>query len=75
MQAACEATHPAQFKDKGSSENWPAWFRKDIARLYPDSRQIWVDSGHGIPLEKPESVISVIREVLSIKQSNISQVK
>lgn len=36
--------------------------RKDIARLYPGSKQIWVDSGHGIPLEKPEAVISAIRE-------------
>ncbi|QSA97795.1 alpha/beta fold hydrolase [Methylococcus sp. EFPC2] len=39
--------------------------RKDIARLYPGSKQIWVDSGHGIPLEKPEAIISVIRDVLS----------
>jgi len=38
--------------------------RKDIARLYPGSKQIWVDSGHGIPLEKPEAIISTIREVL-----------
>jgi len=38
--------------------------RKDIARLYPGSKQIWVDSGHGIPLEKPEAIISAIREVL-----------
>ncbi|HMX93469.1 MAG TPA: alpha/beta fold hydrolase [Nitrospira sp.] len=38
--------------------------RKDIARLYPGSSQIWVDSGHGIPLEKPTAVISKIREVL-----------
>lgn len=38
--------------------------RKNIARLYPGSKQIWVDSGHAIPLEKPESVISAIREVL-----------
>lgn len=38
--------------------------RKDIARLYPGSKQIWVDSGHGIPLEKPEAIISIIREVL-----------
>lgn len=44
--------------------------RKDIARLYPGSKQIWVDSGHGIPLEKPDSVISAIREVLPLKQSN-----
>lgn len=39
--------------------------RKDIARLYPDSKQIWVDSGHVIPLESPESIIAVIREALS----------
>lgn len=38
--------------------------RKDIARLYPGSRQEWVDSGHGIPLDKPEAVIAAIREVL-----------
>jgi len=44
--------------------------RKDIARLYPDSKQIWVDSGHGIPLEKPESVIAVIREALLLSHSN-----
>jgi hypothetical protein len=44
--------------------------RKDITRLYPGSKQIWVDSGHGIPLEKPGSVISTIREVLPLKQSN-----
>ncbi|WP_370653549.1 alpha/beta fold hydrolase [Methylotenera sp.] len=41
--------------------------RKDIARLYPNSKQIWVDSGHVIPLEKPESVVSVIREALTQK--------
>lgn len=41
--------------------------RKDIARLYPGSKQIWVDSGHNIPLEKPESVISAIREALTLK--------
>ena len=44
--------------------------RKDIARLYPNSKQIWVDSGHGIPLEKPESVISAIREALTSKQAS-----
>lgn len=38
--------------------------RRDIAHLYPGSKQIWVDSGHAIPLEKPESVISAIRVVL-----------
>lgn len=38
--------------------------RKDLARLYPGARQIWVDSGHGIPLEKSEAVVAAIREVL-----------
>lgn len=44
--------------------------RKDIARLYPGSKQIWVDSGHGIPLEKPEAVISAIREALAGQSSS-----
>lgn len=38
--------------------------RKEITSLYPDSKQIWVDSGHNIPLEKPEVVISAIKEVI-----------
>lgn len=38
--------------------------RNDISHLYPGSKQVWVDSGHGIPKEKPESVIEAIREVL-----------
>lgn len=38
--------------------------RRDIARLYPGAKQIWVDSGHGIPLEKPDAVVSAIRDVL-----------
>lgn len=41
--------------------------RKDLIRLYPGARQLWVDSGHGIPLEKPELIISAIREVLPEK--------
>ena len=44
--------------------------RKDIARLYPGAQQVWVDSGHGIPLEKPEAVISAIKQVLSVKKIN-----
>lgn len=39
--------------------------RAGIARLYPGSKQVWVDSGHGIPLEKPDAVIAAIRDVLS----------
>lgn len=48
--------------------------RQDIARLYPGSKQIWVDSGHAIPLEKPEAVISAIREALLV-QSGSPQVR
>lgn len=44
--------------------------RKDIARLYPGSKQIWVDSGHGIPLEKPEAVVAAIQEALISSHSN-----
>ena len=38
--------------------------RADIAHLYPGSTQVWVDSGHGIPLEKPEAVVSAIRDAV-----------
>lgn len=40
--------------------------RKDIARLYPNSKQIWVDCGHAIPLEKPDIVIDVIRNIFNM---------
>ncbi len=38
--------------------------RASLAALYPGARQIWVDSGHGIPLEKPEAVVAAIRAAL-----------
>lgn len=38
--------------------------RADLANLYPHARQIWVDSGHGIPLEKPDAVVAAIREAV-----------
>lgn len=38
--------------------------RVALAALYSGSKQIWVDSGHGIPLEKPEVVLTAIREAL-----------
>ncbi|MGB2679762.1 MAG: hypothetical protein WBE39_00415 [Candidatus Competibacter sp.] len=47
--------------------------RKDIARLYPGSKQVWVDSGHAIPLEKPEAILFAIRAVLLLKSSNAPQ--
>lgn len=38
--------------------------RADLANLYPGARQIWVDSNHGIPLEKPEAVVQAIQDAL-----------
>lgn len=49
--------------------------RQDIVRLYPGSKQIWVDSGHAIPLEKPESVVAVIREAQTHKPVKSSERK
>ncbi len=46
--------------------------RKDVARLYPGSKQVWVDSGHAIPLEKPESVITAIHEALRFSHAHRS---
>lgn len=45
--------------------------RVDIARLHPGSKQVWVDSGHAIPLEKPLAVVDAIREVLAGAQSEV----
>lgn len=39
--------------------------RLDIARLYPHSTQVWVDSGHAIPLDKPDAVVNAIGAVLA----------
>lgn len=39
--------------------------RVDIVRLHPGAKQVWVDSGHAMPLEKPDAVIAAIREVLA----------
>lgn len=39
--------------------------REDIARLYPGSKQVWVESGHAIPLEKPDAVVGAIRSALT----------
>lgn len=38
--------------------------RRDIARLYPGSKQIWVDGGHNIPLENPDATIAAIRAAI-----------
>ncbi len=44
--------------------------RRDMARLYPGSKQIWVDSGHTLPLEKPEAIVAAIREALFLSHAN-----
>jgi len=38
--------------------------RRDLARLYPGARQVWVDSGHDIPIQRPQAVVAAIRQVL-----------
>lgn len=42
--------------------------RADIARLFPGSKQVWVDSGHFIQWEKPKAVINAIRDVMAAGQ-------
>ncbi|MBI3899670.1 MAG: alpha/beta fold hydrolase [Gammaproteobacteria bacterium] len=37
----------------------------DFVRLYPGSRQLWIDSGHFIQQDKPEVVITAIRDILA----------
>jgi len=49
--------------------------RKDIASLYPGSKQVWVDSGHTIPLEKPEAIVAAIREALRLSRQNQAQLE
>lgn len=44
--------------------------RRDIARLYPGSRQVWVDSGHAVPLEKPDAIVDVVREALALRRKS-----
>lgn len=51
-------------KEKSELADYANEKRKDIAHLYPGSKQVWVDSGHGIPIESPGTVIEAIREVL-----------
>lgn len=43
--------------------------RKNLVSLYPGAQQIWVDSGHGIPLEQPDAVVKAVRDVLAHTRS------
>lgn len=38
--------------------------RKDFKNLYLNSKQIWLDCGHNIPVEKPEVVIETINQAI-----------
>lgn len=40
--------------------------RADVATLWPGARQIWVDSGHAVPLDAPEAVAAAITEALAL---------
>ena len=42
--------------------------RQDLLRLYPQAKVVWVDSGHVIPLEKPEAVIEAIQQAIAAHQ-------
>lgn len=61
------ASKPLEEKSKAADDANEK--RKDIARLYPGAQQVWVDSGHAIPLEKPESVVAAIHQALRRGQS------
>lgn len=38
--------------------------RAALVKLYPNASEVWVDSGHVIPLEKPEAIIEGVRAAL-----------
>ncbi|MDO9201388.1 MAG: alpha/beta hydrolase [Hydrogenophaga sp.] len=39
--------------------------RQDLAHMYPNAKQVWVESGHAIPLEKPEAVVNAVRAAMA----------
>ena len=43
--------------------------RRDIARLYPSAQQVWVDSGHAMPLEKPDAIVAAVRQALALRRT------
>lgn len=49
--------------------------RTDLPRLYPGSRQKWVNSGHFIQRDKPEEVIRAIQEILKESKRTTASVK
>ncbi len=39
--------------------------RKNLAELYPNSKQTYIKGGHSIPIESPHAVVSAIQEIFS----------
>lgn len=56
------ATEPKNAKSKLALDAFAK--RADIGRLWPGSQQVWVDCGHGIPLERPDVIIDTIQQAL-----------
>lgn len=46
--------------------------RRDVVNLYPGAKQLWVNSGHNIPREKPEAVVEAIRAALGAAGKQVS---
>lgn len=47
--------------------------RSDLVTLYPDATVTWLDSGHHIPLEKPDAIINAIRQAITASESTIKK--
>lgn len=56
------ALHPMQYRSNPMAE-YANHLRSDLVNLYPGARQVWVDSGHAMPLEAPQAVVAAIRRV------------
>lgn len=60
------ALRPMQDRSSPMSEHGNQ-LRSNLVSLYPGARQVWVDSGHAMPLEAPDAVVSAVRRVLTNK--------
>lgn len=38
--------------------------KKDFKLLYPEAKQIWIEGGHNIPIEKPEVILLEMDDIL-----------
>ena len=59
------AQRPMQSNGSAAERHGNA-MRADVATLWPGARQVWVDSGHGMPLDAPQSVAGAISEALAL---------